>query len=135
MFGNMRPQNLGVQDGRLAACPASPNCVSTQAETESQRIAPLTMVGELDAVTLVARDAILNMPRAKLVTESPTYCHVECTSKICRYVDDLEIWIDVEANEIHARSASRVGYSDMGVNRKRVEGFFQTLLDAGVAKR
>jgi len=135
IFGRIRPKNLGVQDGKLAACPTSPNCVSTQAEREEQRIAPLKQIGDLEAITLAARTAILAMPRTKIVTEDPTYCHVECTSKLCRYVDDLELWIDEKEKLIHARSASRVGHSDMGVNRKRVESLFQRLVEAGVAER
>ena len=135
MLGGRRPDNLGVNDGRLAKCPESPNCVSTQAERESQKIAPLTMEKSLTEVTTVARDAILGMPRAKFVVQEPEYYHVECTSLICRYVDDLEIWIDEPNKLIHARSASRLGYSDMGVNRKRVEAFFDRLVEAGVASK
>lgn len=133
MFGSKRPSNLGVSDGKLAACPASPNCVSTQADNPDQRIEPLRMVGDLDAVTSIARKTILAMPRSELVVEEQHYCHVECTSLICRFVDDLEIWIDEDSKLIHARSASRVGYSDLGVNRKRVEHIFEKLIDAAVA--
>ena len=128
MFGRMRPTNLGVTDGRFAPCPASPNCVSTQAERESQRIAPVRYNPDNFAdVRDAIKNAIEAMPRTKIVTEQPDYFHVECTSLICRYVDDLEIWLDESEKLIHARSASRVGYSDMGVNRKRVESLFKTL--------
>ncbi len=134
MFGSKRPTNLGVSDGKLALCPDKPNCVSTQAERPEQKIAPLVMNGSLEKVTEVARKLILEMPRTRFVVQEPDYCHVECTSLICRYVDDLEIWIDQENQLIHARSASRVGYSDLGVNRKRVESLFRKLVEAGVAK-
>lgn len=135
MFGWIRPKNLGVTDGKLAACPDKPNCVSTQADRPEQRIEPLHMQGDLDTVTLAAREAIFAMPRAKFATELKAYCHVECTSLICRFVDDLELWIDEENRLIHARSASRVGYSDLGVNRKRVEKLFDALIEAKVASR
>ena len=135
MLGGSRPDNLGVSEGKLAPCPDKPNCVSTQAASPDQRIEPLRMVGDLDAVTLAARYAIQAMPRAKFVVQNETYCHVECTSLICRFVDDLELWIDEENRLIHARSASRVGHSDLGVNRKRVEQIFAKMIEANVASR
>lgn len=135
MLGRMRPDHLGVQNGQLAACPPSPNCVSTQAEREEQRVQPLKKVGATDEVIAALTKAINSMPRTKFVTEDANYFHVECTSLICRYVDDLEIWIDEENQLIHARSASRVGYSDLGVNRKRVDGLFAELVESGVAAR
>jgi len=135
MFGGQRPDNLGVVEGKFTPCPDKPNCVSTQAANPEQRIEPLRMEGNLDAVTLAAREAILAMPRATFVIQEPKYCHVECCSLICRFVDDLELWIDLENRLVHARSASRVGYSDLGVNRKRVEQLFDKLVDAKVASR
>lgn len=136
MIGRVRPKNLGVSDGKLAVCPESPNCVSTQAQRESQFIEPLRIVtDDIEKLTLVARNVILKTPRWKFVTQEPDYCHIECVSLICRYVDDLEIWIDKEGGLIHSRSASRVGYSDMGVNRKRVQKFFDRLVQSGLAAR
>ncbi len=61
------------------------------------------------------------LPRTKIITESENYLHVECTSFLFRFVDDLEILLDDQQKLIHFRSASRVGYSDLGVNRQRVE--------------
>ena len=135
MLGRMRPNNLGVQNGELAACPPSPNCVSTQAEREEQKLQPLKQVGSTDEVSTALKAAINDMPRSNVVTEDASYFHIEYTSLICRYVDDLEIWIDDENRLIHARSASRVGYSDLGVNRKRVEDLFAKLVESGVAAR
>ena len=135
MLGRMRPNNLGVQNGELAACPPSPNCVSTQAEREEQKLQPLKQVGSTDEVSTALKAAINDMPRSNVVTEDASYFHIEYTSLICRYVDDLEIWIDDENQLIHARSASRVGYSDLGVNRKRVEDLFARLVESGVAAR
>ena len=133
MLGRMRPDNLGVQNGQLAACPPSPNCVSTQAERVEQKIQPLKQVGSTDEVRKALTNAVNSMPRTKFVTDDTDYFHIECTSLICRYVDDLEIWIDDQNQVIHARSASRVGYSDLGVNRKRVEDLFTKLVESGVA--
>lgn len=127
MLSGKRPNNLGVQDGKLAACPDTPNCVSTQAVEEEQRIAPLAFTRESTEMEAAVRSAILALPRTKIVSESDGYFHAECRSLLLRFIDDLEIWIDVENNLVHARSASRTGYSDLGVNRERVEGLFQRL--------
>ena len=116
-----RPTNLGVKEGKLAACPASPNCVSTQAADAEHRIDAIRYEGsQADALAKLKR-AIATLPRAAIVTESADYLHVECTSLIFRFVDDVEFWIDEPSRTIHFRSASRVGHSDFGVNRQRME--------------
>jgi len=61
------------------------------------------------------------MKRARVVTEDGCYIHVEFTSFVFRFVDDAEFLLDEAVKTIHVRSASRIGYSDLGVNRKRVE--------------
>ena len=127
MLGGSRPTNLGVQDGQLAACPDKPNCVSTQATDDAHRIEPLAFASDPGDMELAVRDAITSFPRTKIITDDGGYFHAECTSLICRYVDDLEIWIDGEARLVHARSGSRMGYSDLGVNRKRVEKLFEAI--------
>jgi len=127
MFGSARPSHLGVQNGQLAACPDKPNCVSTQATDDTHRIEPLAFSSGQAEMERVVRDALGGFPRTKIVTDADGYFHAECTSLICRYVDDLEIWIDGKERLIHARSASRVGYSDLGVNRARVEKLFEML--------
>ena len=64
--------------------------------------------------------SLSQMPRTTLVTENQNYLHFECRSRLFRFVDDLEFLIDPDARVIQVRSASRVGYSDLGVNRARV---------------
>ena len=132
-LGRIRPGNLGVTDGKLAECPSSPNCVSTQATSESHRIEPLKLAGSPDELLAAVGKIVSEKPRWKVVTETDDYVHIECTSLICRYVDDLEVWADEFKGQVHARSASRVGYSDMGVNRKRVEDLFGRLGELGIA--
>ncbi len=123
-----KPTNLGVRDGHLAPCPASPNCVSTQAEDPPHRMAPLPL-GELSAAEALDRikRAIAGTPRMKIVAETDTYLRAEATSLIFRFVDDVEFFIDADARLIHFRSASRVGRSDFGVNRSRMEKLCQAL--------
>lgn len=126
-----RPSSLGITDGRLAACPNSPNCVSSLATTKDQHVAPFPLEtqqhsGENDEE--VSRRAlerlaaiVAAMPRAQVVRQTDDYLHAEFTSSVFRFVDDVEFHIDRSAGVIQCRSASRVGRSDLGVNRQRVE--------------
>ena len=115
------PKTLGVRDGRLAACPDSPNCVSTQANRESQQMdsIPLT-IDSADAIGTL-RKIVSAMPRTQIVTAEDNYLHVEFTSALFRFVDDVEFFVDRDQRVIHFRSASRVGHSDFGVNRQRMQ--------------
>ena len=61
------------------------------------------------------------MARIKIIEETENYLYAECTSFLFRFTDDLEVYVDKESKLIHFRSASRVGHSDLGANRKRVE--------------
>lgn len=112
--------DLGVKEGRLTDCPSSPNCVSTQASDESHRMEPIPFTGDLTSVRERLKQAIGSMPRSKITEETDNYIRAEFTTPLMRYVDDVELLIDTEANVVHFRSASRMGYSDMGANRKRM---------------
>lgn len=106
---------------RLADCPSSPNCVSSLAGDAARRVAPFRYVGALEDARRRLEAVLTQLPRTRFVESSPTYWHLECRSLIFRFVDDLEFAFDPDAAEIHVRSASRVGHSDLGVNRRRVE--------------
>lgn len=116
-----RPDVLGARDGRLLPCPSSPNCVSSQTPDEGHRIAPLPYTGPARDAWSRLRGIIASLPRTKVITDSGTYLHVEFTSLIFRFVDDAEFLVDDREKVIHVRSASRMGYSDLGLNRKRIE--------------
>jgi uncharacterized protein (DUF1499 family) len=116
-----QPGNLGVKDGGLASCPSSPNCVSTKAGDREHGIAPLVFTGPAREAKKRLLDVISSMKRARIVTDDGDYLHVEFTSALFRFVDDVEFVIDESAHKIEFRSASRLGYSDLGVNRKRME--------------
>ncbi|MCS6850866.1 MAG: DUF1499 domain-containing protein [Gemmataceae bacterium] len=120
VMSQQRPP-LGVRGGRLAPCPRSPNCVSTQADDPDHAIAPLRFTGSADEARRRLRRALARLPRLTVVTETENYLHVEARSALFRFVDDVEFLIDPEAGLIHFRSASRVGWSDLGVNRRRME--------------
>lgn len=116
-----RPTNLGVTNGRLAECPASPNCVCSHASDAAHRAEPLTFSDSPAEAMARVKAVVTAMPRTRIVTETETYLHVEFTSRIFRFTDDVEFLLDSNAKVIHFRSASRVGYSDLGVNRARME--------------
>jgi uncharacterized protein (DUF1499 family) len=115
-----RPSNLGVANGRLAPCPASPNCVATQSGAGEQRMAPLPFHGTPAEAMARLKQTLQGMPRTRIVTADESYLHAEFVSALFRFVDDVEFLIDPEARVIHFRSASRVGYSDLGANRRRM---------------
>ncbi|MCI5127429.1 MAG: DUF1499 domain-containing protein [Candidatus Electrothrix sp. AUS3] len=119
--GNM-PDNLGVTGNQLAPCPTSPNCVSSLAgEDEDHAIAPLTYSEPFTEARQRLLDTIRSMKRTTIITADEHYIHAEFRSGLFRFVDDVEFSFDDEASIIHVRSASRVGHSDFGVNRKRIK--------------
>jgi uncharacterized protein (DUF1499 family) len=112
----------GVADGKLAPCPDSPNCVSTQAAPDDSyhRMEPIPFTGSPADAQAKILAAIESMPRNTMITTEPTYIHAEFRSALWRFVDDVEFLIDADTRLIHFRSASRLGYGDMGANRKRM---------------
>jgi uncharacterized protein (DUF1499 family) len=116
-----RPLNLGVHDGKLAPCPASPNCVSSQSIDREHSIEPLRYTGSPGDAMDQLKKIVIGMKRSRIITETGSYIHAEFTSALFRFVDDVEFFADERASVIHVRSASRIGSSDLGVNRKRVE--------------
>lgn len=117
------PENLGLKDGKLSKCPSKPNCVCTfEDESDSRHyIAPMSYTSSQSEAMKKIKSALNEISRSKVITETENYLHVECTSMVFRFVDDLEIFLDDSTKLIHFRSASRVGHSDLGVNKKRVE--------------
>ena len=116
-----RPLQIGVTGGRLAACPDSPNCISSQSSDKGHAIEPLRYMGSAESALRQLIETIRGMKRARVVTADGSYVHAEFTSFLFRFVDDTEFLLDEGTKTIHMRSASRVGYSDLGVNRKRLE--------------
>lgn len=114
-------KDLGASGGKLAPCPSSPNCVSTQAEKDSQKMAPIAYSGEAKEALEKLSSVIGDMPRAKVLEKTDEYIHAVFSSRVFRFKDDVEFVISDEEKLIHFRSASRLGYSDFGVNRKRME--------------
>lgn len=121
LFAGNRPDNLGVNSGQLAPCPKSPNCVSSQSQDAEHSIEPLTYKSTPEAAFADLKTIVQSLERTKIITETADYLYVEFTSKLIGFVDDVEFYLDKTANLIQVRSASRLGESDLGVNRQRVE--------------
>ena len=109
-----------AETGRLKPCPSSPNCVSTRAEDPAKLMAPLPYRVDRATSRRLVLAIVSAMPRTTLVTQEDHYLHAEFRSRVFGFVDDVEFWFDDGAALIHFRSASRTGYSDLGVNRKRM---------------
>ena len=108
LAGNM-PTNIGINNGKLTACPSTPNCVNSQVPVnDSQKIAPIQLRGDTPTMMLKLKQAISTMPRTNIVKETNNYLHVE-------------FYFDNNNKSIQVRSASRLGESDWGVNRQRIE--------------
>lgn len=116
-----RPADIGVDGGRLAVCPSSPNCVSSDAEPGPHHVEPLSFQGGADAAWTAAQGVVQQLPRTRVVSLEPGYLHAECRSALMGFVDDLELHLRAGEGTIAVRSASRLGWSDMGVNRQRVD--------------
>jgi len=114
-----RPNNLGLRDDRLSPCPASPNCVSSQASDERHRIAPLAFNGDPDAAFARLKQMLAQRSDTAVIEERPGYLRVELRTTF--FVDDGEFQLDRVRRIIHVRSSSRLGYSDLGKNRSRME--------------
>jgi uncharacterized protein (DUF1499 family) len=128
------PTDLGVHDGRLKPPSKTPNSVSSQAvlypdhpQLAYASIAPLQLKGDASATLARIGSIIEAMDGGQIVKREPGYLYAQFTTQIMKYVDDAEFWFDPAAGIIQVRSSSRLGSSDLGVNRKRIEFIRQKL--------
>ena len=126
-FPNKHKPELGVKQGKLSPLSRKPNCVSTQTEAQSKQVAPLSYQQNASDQMQRVIKAIESMPGASIRQCEGNYLYAVFTTKIMRFKDDVEIYLDDDAKLLHFRSASRLGYSDLGVNRKRYERFSSLL--------
>lgn len=127
-FSGSTPAELGVRDGRLKPPSSTPNSVTSQAgrypdhpQARRAAIAPLAFQGDGKAALQKVARILRGMERTRIVTEQPDYLYAQCTTRLMRFTDDVEFWLDEPAGLIHVRSASRIGHGDRGVNRARIE--------------
>lgn len=131
LLSGKRPADLGVKNGNLKAPPSSPNAVSSQATGGYHRIVPLTYGGSQEQAMKALKAIIENTPNTRIVETKPDYLYAEYTSALMGFVDDVEFYFPANARIIHVRSASRLGHSDLGANRKRIEAIRARLVQAG----
>lgn len=115
---------LGVNGGQLEQCPDKPNCVSSQSKSDEHFIEPIIIAGTPAEAKQRLLTVLADINNAEVTEEADNYVRAEFTSKLMRFVDDVEFYIPAEQSsevQIHVRSASRLGHSDFGVNRDRVE--------------
>ena len=116
-----KPNNLGLKNQLLSPCPRTPNCVSSQGKNRQNSIQPITYKDSFEQANEGIFRVINSMRGTRIITKELFYLHAEFTSKLLRFTDDVEFYFDESQSLIHVRSASRRGFWDLGVNRKRVE--------------
>jgi uncharacterized protein (DUF1499 family) len=121
-------------DAQLAPCPSSPNCVSSEAQDEAHRVDAFALAVPAPEAWVAARAVVVALPRTGLAAETDRYLRAECRSAVFGFVDDLELALHPESHTISVRSAARSGYSDLGVNRRRVERLRSMLVERGVVR-
>lgn len=133
LFAGTRPA-LGVGDGQLMPCPSTSNCVASQVAPADagHYVPPIVFRTDADKAWAALIDAVRGAERAAIVAERPGYLHVEFSSRVLGFVDDVEFQLDAGARRIHVRSASRLGRGDFGVNRARIEAIRARLAAAEV---
>ena len=127
-------QGIEPMPGRLASCPDSPNCVSSDATDPSHHVPPFAIIVPAKQAWLLVRETVNDIPRTTITEVTDNYLHAECRSMVFRFVDDLELELRPGEGIIAVRSASRTGYSDFGVNRSRVERLRSVLQSRGLVK-
>lgn len=127
-----KPPELGIQDGKLLPCPATPNCVVSQDADQDHAIAPIAYKGHREDARELLTKVLGVVPRTEIVTQQENYIRVKSTSRLLGFVDDAEFYLPQDEPVIHIRSAARLGESDLGVNRRRLEQIRFALQDLGI---
>lgn len=120
---------VAQKDPLLKECPDKPNCVSTTSSRDRNRMDPITYKGSASQAQELLVSVISSMPGAKITENRPGHIVVTFTSAVFRFVDDVELVLDDSKKVIHFRSASRIGYYDLGVNRKRMNAITRSFLE------
>lgn len=117
------PKGLGVStEGKLKEVPKSPNCISSQADVDDEKhYMPAWSFEDLESSKVKVLKSINDFGKTEIKTNSEDYIHAVFITGFWRYKDDVEFYFDRDKKLIHFRSASRIGHSDMGVNRERME--------------
>lgn len=122
----------GLQNGQLAPCPASPNCAVSQNADAQHAIEPIPYHVDRDTVYETVLKVLMVVPRTEVLEKTDNYIHAISKSRIFKFIDDVEFYFPADESVIHIRSASRVGESDLGVNRRRLEQIRLALKDLNI---
>lgn len=131
LFPGSAPDNLGVTENHLGACPETPNCVASQGADTAHAIDPIAYSGDRATVRKALEQVLGVVPRTQIVEATENYIHAESSSRLLGFVDDVEFYLPADEAVIHIRSAARLGESDLGVNQRRVEQVRLALADLG----
>lgn len=128
MLSGSTPNDLGITDGKLKGLSATRNSVSSQAHlypdhpmSRYAAIEPLPLVGDAHASMAKLVTTLQATPGVSIKEQRDDYIRAQASTTLLGFVDDLEFWLNKDAGYIDARSASRLGREDFGVNRKRME--------------
>ena len=126
VFGYIYYQNsqvpvLGVSQGKFKALSVKPNNVSSQTELPEKKVDPLPFKETQTGTMAALKKAVAAYGGGSIEKETDEYLYVIFTTPMMRFHDDVEFWLDANNKEVHFRSASRAGYSDMGLNRQRYD--------------
>ena len=119
---------MGISGNRLAPCPDSPNCVCSDDRDRPSAVAPFIAPSQGEPAWAALIAILETDPAYTIVTRNEDYVHAEARTRWLRFTDDLEFHLRPERSEIAVRSASRIGYSDMGANRRRIEALRRAVL-------
>lgn len=117
----------------LESCPSSPNCVSSADSGDAHYIAPLTIKGDPDQAWQTLQNILAEDRSFEITATAEHYIRAEATTRILRFTDDVEFLLKREEGQIDMRSASRIGYSDLGKNRNRMEKVRAAMIEAGAS--
>ena len=120
-FAGTRPENIGVTDGHLATCPETPICVVSQGADEDHAISPIINSVDRDTARASILDILSVVPRTDVVSQTDDYILARSESRLMGFVDDTEFYFPEDEQVVQVRAAARMGESDLGVNRRRIE--------------
>ncbi len=118
---NSRVPQLGVSQGKLAPISKKPNNVSSQTDIPAKKVDTLAFKDTPESTLAALKNAVAAHGGGKIEQEKNDYLYVIFTTSLMKYRDDVEFWLDAKNQQVHYRSSSRAGYSDLGVNRARYE--------------
>ncbi len=126
-LSGQRPTTLGLKKNQLTPCPGTPNCVCSQDPDPGHQIEPLAFEGSPKDAFAKLKSILVDTSNAEIINETRNYIYAEFTSNLLGFVDDVEFYVDGKAKVIQVRSASRLGKSDLGANKSRINAIRKKL--------